>query len=37
MFVHEDIVVDTNQAEGNFAEIRKAKQKAEAEKREVET
>ncbi len=37
VFVHEDIVVDTNQAEGNFAEIRKAKQKAEAEKREVET
>lgn len=37
VFVHEDIVVDTNQAEGNFAEIRKAKQKAETEKREVET
>ncbi|MDE6619067.1 MAG: sugar transferase [Lachnospiraceae bacterium] len=29
VFVHEDIEVNTNQVEGNFAEIRKAKQKKE--------
>jgi len=29
VLVHEDIEVDTNQVEGNFAEIRKAKQKKE--------
>ena len=29
VFVHEDIAVDTNQAEGNFAEIRKARLEAE--------
>lgn len=35
VFVHEDIAVDTNRAEGNFAEIRKAKQMAETEKMET--
>lgn len=32
VFVHEDIEVDTNQVEGNFAEIRKARLEAERQK-----
>lgn len=35
VFVHEDIEVDTNQTEGNFAEIRKARQLEAAGKNEV--
>ncbi|MDE7479243.1 MAG: sugar transferase, partial [Lachnospiraceae bacterium] len=36
VFVHEDIEVDTNQVEGNFAEIRRAKQMADAAKKNEE-